>query len=217
MGTTIIGLHLRRGDSGRLIWPYTPITWALRWLHANWLRFSNPVLFIATETPSLVEYFRGYGAVSATDLGIVLGDKPPPKYTYPYQERPDRKCQMDFFPDWFLLQHSDVIVASESTFSVVAAWLSRTVQELWRMRLSFDPDGPTPYGNASNGSCGFEYLPDPWEMEFSSREHLDDYPRIPGTQIDTNPLFEEAWKDWKPKHQSVPEDPEEIQRWMDPP
>jgi len=219
MGKTIIGLHLRRGDSGRLIWPYTPITWCLRWLREHWLRFDQPVLFLATETPSLAEHFREYGVVLATDLGIVLGDRPPPKYEYPYQQRPDRKCQMDFFPDWFLLQHSHVILASESTFSVTAAWLSRTVRELWRMRLSFDPNGPNPNGNRTpaNGSCGFEWIPDPWDMEFSSREHLDDYPGIPGTQIDNNPLFHEAWGRWKPTHPSVPEDPEEIAKWMAPP
>ncbi len=194
-GDTIISLHLRRSDGGRMIYFHTPIAWCLRWLSNNWERFERPVLFIATEAPELVEHFRDYGPIVAEDLGIGFRPQCPPEYIFPHTEQADRARQMDFFPDWYLLQHSDVVLASESTFPFTAAWTSRVNKEFWRPRLSLRD---------------FEQV-DPWNTEMSPREHLDDFPGIPGTSLDSN--VAEYWGDYRNKHAAVPETQEEIDRW----
>lgn len=201
MGKTVVSIHLRRGDSGRLIFFYTPIAWCLQWLRENWARFDDPVLFLATETPSLRKWFTGYDVVLAEDLGIDFKGEPPPNYIYPYDVGEHRKRQLTFFPDWYLLQNSDVVLASESSFSYTAAWTSRVIKEYWRPRLSLR---------------GFEQV-DPWDSEVSPREHLDDFPGIPGTQIDTNEEFARYWTDFKATHPSVPENEEDIKALMEKP
>lgn len=186
-GDTLIGLHLRRGDSGRTIYPLTPIGWCLRWLSTNWNRFTNPVLYIATEDPSLKKHFQEYDAVLAEDVGIHHLATPYPGHV-PYWTLPGRNRSTDFFPDWFVLQRSDVVLASNSMFSMSAAWTSTDNTETWRPRLSIQD---------------FEQV-DPWNMrDFVNREHLDDYPGIPGTQLDDNPGYD--WLGFHPTHPSVPE------------
>jgi len=198
-GKTVIGLHFRRGDSGRLIFFFTPILWALKWLHENWRRFPDPVLYMATEEDDLLAPFAWYRPVTASQLGIEWNTQPYPGYTYPFDPKPERARQMDFFPDWYILQHTDVLLASDSTFSVTAGWLSPTVQEFWKPRLSF---------------CGFEQL-DPWDMHFSPREMVDDY-RIPGTFVNENKHFGDVWKTWKNKAEAEPENPDDWKPYMRP-
>lgn len=198
-GRTLIGLHLRRGDSGRTVYPLTPIGWCLRWLHTNWDRFDKPVLYIATEDPSLKTHFQGYDAVLAEDIGIHYVSVPYPGHV-PYWTIPGRLRSIDFFPDWFMLQQSDVVLASNSMFSMSAAWTSTTNKETWRPKLSLQD---------------FEMV-DPWNMrDFVNHEHLDDYPGIPGTQIDDNPGC--GWMDFHPTYPSVPESPKSFAQWMAPP
>lgn len=197
-GRTLIGLHLRRGDSGRVIYPFTPIGWCLKWLHENWRRFEDPVLFLATEDLSLRRFFGAYNCVVAEDLGITFEAKEYPGYIYPFPIDPRKARQLDFFPDWFLLQQCHVLLCSDSSFSFTAAWTSTRVRETWRMKLSVG---------------GFERI-DPWDCEFCNREHLDDYPGIPGTATDSNPGF--GWEGFAPKHKAVPEDPAMFQQWLRP-
>lgn len=199
MGDTIISLHLRRGDSGRMIYALTPVIWCLRWLKENWKRYSNPVLFLATESVELKRWFKQYGVVTAEDLGVQFTAHPPALYKYPYDIGDHRARQLTFFPDWYIMQHSDVVVGSESTFSASAAWLNPTIQEYWRPRLSLQ---------------GFEKC-DLWNEHVSPREHLNDYPFIPGTQIDSNPAFAPHWKGFKPKYASVPETDDMISSWIE--
>ena len=188
-GATILGLHLRRGDSGRVIYPFTPILWCLRWLRGNWHRFEDPVLFIATEDPSLIPAFEHYRPVVAEDLGITFHARPYPGYRYPFPIEPRKARQLDFFPDWWLLKNVDVLLASDSSFSITAALTSDTIRETWRPRLSLGD---------------FEKL-DLWNMPFCNREHIEDYPGIPGTSIDANPGF--GWEGFKQTVKAVPEDP----------
>ena len=135
-GDTVISLHLRRGDAGRMIFFLTPIIWCLDWLHENWSRFTNPVLYLATETLELKKWFQRWNVVTMDDLGIQLQNNAYPQYNYPYDEDEKRARQMTFMPDWYVMQHSDVVVAAESTFSVSAAWTNRNLKEFWRARLS---------------------------------------------------------------------------------
>lgn len=199
MGKTVIGLHLRRGDSGRLIFFFTPVLWVLKWLHESWRRFADPVLYVATEEDELLEPLAAYKPVTAPALGIRWQPEPYPGYTYPFKPLPERARQMDFFPDWYVLQHSDILMASDSTFSVTAGWLSPTVREFWHPRLSLQ---------------GFEFL-DPWDMHFSPRESVDDFP-IPGTFVQENKRFADVWRTYKPKHKAQPEKPEDWKPWLVP-
>jgi hypothetical protein len=198
MGKTVVTIHIRRGDSGRLIFFFVPVVWYLQWLRDNWGRLDEPVLFLATETIAYKKWFAKYNVLTVEDLGVPLSDAPYPKYDYPYDAGRHRERQLTFFPDWYILQHSDVVVGSESTFSASAAWTGN-IKEYWRPRLSLR---------------GFEQC-DPWNMHVSPREHLNDYPGIPGTQIDSNPEFAEFWKGFKTVHPSVPETDEMIQDWID--
>jgi hypothetical protein len=127
-GHTVIGLHLRRGDSGRVIYPFTPILWCLRWLHYHWERFDDPVLFLSTEDATLAHWFVHYRPVVAEALGLTFTAKPYPGYHYPFPIEPRKARMLDFFPDWYLLQNCDVLLASDSSFSMTAAWTSTTVQ-----------------------------------------------------------------------------------------
>jgi hypothetical protein len=198
-GTTIVSVHIRRGDSGRLIYFFVPITWYLQWLKDNWSRFESPVLYFAIEDLEHKKWFAKYSPVTMDDLGVELQPVPHKGYRYPYDTGSHRARQLTFFPDWYVLQNSDVVVGSESTFSASAAWTSRVNREYWRPRLSLQ---------------GFEQC-DPWNMDVSPREHLDDFPGIPGTQIDSNPAFQEYWKGFKTTHPSVPETDSMIQSWID--
>ena len=199
MGKTLIVLHLRRSDAGRMIFFLTPITWYLRWLREHWRRFENPILYIATEEPALVRYFVHYQPVMMEGLGLVARQQPP-NYVYPYGDRYHDLRQLDFFPDWYIMQHADIVAGSDSTFSFSAAWMNRHVREYWRARLR---------------TQRFEQI-DPWNAEVSWREHLNDYPGIPGTQTDSNPIYGDHWRNYSAKHPSVPLDPEEIASLMTP-
>lgn len=196
-GSTVVALHIRRSDAGRMIFFLTPVTWYLRWLRENWGRLHKPILYIAHEDESLVDYFREYDPWTMERIGIVPRTTPP-NYTYPYGKDYTTLRQLDFFPDWYVMQQADIVVGSDSTFSFTAAWLSRQNKEYWRARLS---------------TQRFE-LVDPWNGDFSWREHLDDYPGIPGTQLDDNPTYGNHWANYTPKHPSVPIDPEELKELM---
>ncbi len=189
LGKTVIGLHIRRADAGRMIYHLSPVSWYLNWLASNWSRFSNPVLFIATEDLSLVPAFVKYQPVLVENLGITLQAKPYPLDIVPTKDEdlePPVPRRLDYFPDWWMLATSDVIVASDSTFSFTAAMANRNLCEFWQSQLSVR---------------GFVKR-DPWDSEVSSREHLNDHPCIPGTQLDENPYWE---KNYIPAHKAVPE------------
>lgn len=197
-GDTVIGLHLRRGDGGRMIFFWTPMVWVLKWLRENWSRFERPVLYIATEDVGLAYWFQNYRPVLMENLGFTAKAEPPPQYVYPH-DHPERKPrQLSFFPDWYILQHCDVVLAAESTFGVSAAWVSRTCREFWRPRISL---------------VGFEQV-DMWNTCVSPREHLNDFPGIPGTQLDDNPEYARYWNGYKSANTAVPEEEQEIRKWM---
>jgi len=196
-GDHVIALHLRRGDSGQGIHFRTPIGWCLRWLHDNWGRFHNPVLYLATEDVGLLRHFAGYNPVVAENLGIEHIPAPYPDYRPIFEITQARARQVDFFPDWYLVQHADVVLASNSMFSMSAAWTSTTAREVWRPRLSLG---------------GFEPV-DPWDLQdFLCREPLDHHPGIPGTQSEDHPG--DGWATSSPI--PVPEHDSELVPWRYP-
>jgi len=170
---TTIGLHMRRGDTGRLIFYLTPNEWYLAWLKEHWSRFENPQLFIASEEPSDIEAFREYHPISAKNL-IQLSDERYQLYNYLQYDLTNPTAEsMDWFPDWWLLTHCDVLLFGESTFSFSAAMMDSHLRECWRSVLSKQQ---------------FVKI-DPWDSYPLVREHLDDYPNIPGTFYQSNPKW----------------------------
>lgn len=173
---TVIGLHLRRGDTGRDIFYLTPNEWYLQWLKENWNRFDNPQLVIATETPTDVGVFSEYSPLIVDDLLDRTIDKYQTfRYLQPDVSDPTRES-MDWFPDWYLLTQCDVLLIGESTFGFTAAMMSQRIDECWQSKLSTQT---------------FHRI-NPWDSYPLCLEHLDDYPAIPSTRYDSNPKY---WSD----------------------
>ncbi len=170
---TLVGLHMRRGDTGRAIFYLTPNEWYLAWLAEHWNNFVNPRLFIATEEPSDVYAFEKYNPITSHDL-LILKEERYQLYNYlRYDLANPTSTSMDWFPDWYLLSQCDVMLFGESTFSFSAAMLNKNLAECWQSRLS---------------TQAFERI-DPWNIQPLMREHLDDYPGIPGTCVESNPQW----------------------------
>jgi len=168
-GKTIVGIHLRRGDYGRSLFYVTPVSWYLDWLAKHWGRLDNPVLFIATEDASLATEFAGYNPCLTEDLGINLQDVPLANCTYLPPDLQDHDPRaMDFYPDFWLLQHSNILLIPNSSFSFVAAMLNKNLQELWRSDL------PT---------ATFHKI-DPWNSHPLLQDKAEDYKHIPGVCLD---------------------------------
>lgn len=182
---TCIGLHFRRGDTGRVNYYLTPVAWYLQWLEKHWDRFDDPVLYIATEEAGLEKAFAKYNPLIPERLGVELTKDEVPQYQYLRQDLQDpTPVAMDFLPDWVFLTKCHVVLMPNSTFSFTAAMISPDLQELWRSRLSTQK---------------FERI-EPWDCTPLTYEHLDDYPGIPDTQYDSNHYWQ---KGFKPKHPSA--------------
>ncbi len=173
-GKTLVGLHLRRGDYGRLSFYITPTSWYLNWLRQHWDGLNEPVLFIATESPELVDEFAAYNPVIATDLGVDLSTMPLDNYPYLGHDMEHRDpWQMDFFPDWFLLSECDMILMPNSTFSMTAAMFSDTVQKVYRSDL------PTQ-----------EFVEiDPWNCAPLTHDQAEDWRHVSGVCLNENPKW----------------------------
>lgn len=124
-GKTVIALHVRLGDKyadGRFV--FTPLTAYADWLRERWAGWPSPVLFIASDDPSVAGEFAEFQPVLAGDLG---------------------STDPEFYLDFFLLTQADVLLISNSTFSFAAAMLNeratqfvRPVPELGEL-VDFDP------------------------------------------------------------------------------
>lgn len=174
LGETKIGIHLRRGDYGRNIFPIIPTSWYVAWLHRNWGRFENPVLFVATETTELVNDFSEFNPQTVETLGISLRDMPMADCTYLKRDLLYHDSRaMDWYPDFHLLSHCDVVLGPSSSFSFFAAMLNPSLQEYWRASLK------TAWWQRTN----------PWDAYPMLREHVRDYPHLPGITAPDNPYF----------------------------
>jgi len=99
----LIGIHIRRGDYGRPPNRIAPNEWYLKWLQENWDDLDNPTLFIASDeiNAALLEF----------------GKYSP--FNYWHEEE-----GMRMFVDHYVMQHCDILLASNSTFSFTAAMLN---------------------------------------------------------------------------------------------
>lgn len=126
-GKTAIGIHLRLKDYGFSYFFIAPTIWYKKWLESIWETVEEPVLFIASDEPEKVlQDFSEYNPVTTKDLGIELPEA-------------------EFYPDFYLLSHCDVLAISNSSFSFAASMLNERgklfVRPDWRSQklVSYDP------------------------------------------------------------------------------
>ena len=189
---TLVGLHLRRGDTGRRTGPYyiSAVEWYLDWLSEHWARFRDPVLFIATEDDDDLAAFGEFSPVIA-DFLVDREAEAYPQYNYLLADLKDpTPANMQFLPDWLALSMCDILLIGESTFSFTAAMLGNC-RELWRSKLSTQK---------------FHSI-DPWDAYPLVREDLRDFPGIEGTYYTENPKWEGG--------EVPPEKRADVANWMD--
>ncbi len=145
LGRDVVGLHLRLGDYGRLIFYITPVQWYRNWLAAIWPLLDDPVLFIAAEDRSQVEAFADYNPQTAESLGVDMKAEPIEDYSYQqYDKDHPQPHTMQFMGDFFLLTQCRYLAIPNSTFSFAAAMFSE------RLRHCFRSDLPTQRFGGSN-------------------------------------------------------------------
>jgi hypothetical protein len=140
-GTTVIGLHIRRGDFLSLpLFGFTypvPSRWWKEWLKQIWNTLDSPVLLICSDDlDDVVQEFQEYAPVTYRDMKVVL---------------PERMKHLDFYVDFYLLSHCDVLGVGNSTFSFVASLLNeqgrKFVRPHWDLSskfIEFDPWNSAP-------------------------------------------------------------------------
>lgn len=103
-GRTLVALHIRQTD-----WwdkAYTPLSLYLDWLEQTWGQFDDPVLFVATDEPSVVAEFARYRPATPADF-------------------PCRWDGLDYLQDFHVLTQADVLAVSTGSFALTAAALNR--------------------------------------------------------------------------------------------
>ena len=116
-GSTLVAIHMRRGDYHGLGWgPFViaPPEWYRKWLDGVWDKLYRPVLFIASDSPGEVSgEFDDFRPLFGTDLGVDLSPA-------------------DFYPEFYVLTQADMLAISNSTFSFVASMLNTTAKGFFR-------------------------------------------------------------------------------------
>jgi hypothetical protein len=104
---------LRRGDfDGDIFWR-APEDIYLNWLEALWPTLTRPVLYVASDDPSVVAAFERFAPISAANIkGKVPG--------------------IEFYTDHSILTQADHVAVSPSTFSWTACWLNTTAKSFAR-------------------------------------------------------------------------------------
>jgi len=147
-GRTAVAIHLRRTDYGFSYFYRTPVQWYLDQLARIWPTLDRPFLYVASDAiDEVIGHFAAYDPVTAADLGA----------SWPVHE---------YYRDFYVLQHCDVLLIPNSTFSFAAAMLNAGLQRAYRSHLP------------SRGFVPF----DPWDakpldQEWSARVEM--YPWMP--------------------------------------
>ena len=133
LGNTLVSIHLRRGDFGTPPFHISPSTWYLQWLREIWPTLNHPVLFVASDSLDLVlGDFAEFRPVTIRDLGVEI------KFA-------------GYYPEYYILTQSDILAASNSTFSTTAALLNSTGRAFYRpdfaqgRLVEFDPWNTHPF------------------------------------------------------------------------
>lgn len=104
-GSTLVAIHIRRGDFGRGQFWIAPTSWYLSWLEELWPRLHRPRLYIASDDAGVVGDFAAYAPVTAADL-------------------PPLPPGLEFLPDFECLRRADHVAVSNSSFSIAATLLN---------------------------------------------------------------------------------------------
>jgi hypothetical protein len=128
-GKTIVGIHVRRGDyitEPRLGFTLVvPTKWYCEWLETIWDELEEPVLFLCSDDlDSILPDFNKFSPITSQDLNIKL-----PKRM--------EDLDIDFYVDFFLLSHCDVVCVSNSVFSFVACMLNERAHTFVRPHWDF--------------------------------------------------------------------------------
>lgn len=105
--STVVAIHIRKGDCNIPTRRHNivPNQWYLEWLKENWSKLDNPKLFIASDE---IDKARD-------DFG---------------EYRPSNFREANFLCDYYMLQHCDYLLISNSTFSFAAAMLNENAERL---------------------------------------------------------------------------------------
>jgi Glycosyl transferase family 11 len=128
-GKTIVGIHVRRGDyitEPRLGFTLVvPTKWYCEWLETIWDELEDPVLFLCSDDlDSILPDFDKFSPVTSRDLNIELPERM-------------EDLGIEFYADFFLLSHCDVVCASNSVFSFVACMLNERANTFVRPHWDF--------------------------------------------------------------------------------
>lgn len=139
-GKTIVGIHIRRGDflifknTDKERWFYTTSTDTYKkLLNEIWNSLVEPVLFIASDDPEVIQDFKEYCPISSVDL---------------FQNLPS--FLTEFYTDFHVLSNCDIMAISNSTFSFTASILNKNGKKFYRPTykpeklIEFDPWNSTP-------------------------------------------------------------------------
>ena len=130
-GRAVVAIHIRRADFGYGPFWIAPMEWYHAWLEQNWSRWPDPVLYIATDDPSIMPAFERYQTLSAKNF-------------------PEFPRDLAFVLDFFVMARADTLAIANSTFSFVAAMLNAHAEGFWRPDpnrrelTNFDPWASTP-------------------------------------------------------------------------
>lgn len=170
--STMIGIHIRKGDYGRGMFYLTPTPWYLDWLKEWWPQLDNPVLYVASEDLSDVEAFAEYHPWTAARLGMSLVDTPYAKAFERSRLTVDKATgntvDLNFAADWLMLSQCQYLVTGNSSFSFSAGMMNPTPPRFFRASL---PDG--------------EIIEEPlWNTWPMRREKAETYRHLPGVCVD---------------------------------
>jgi hypothetical protein len=122
-GRTLISIHLRRGDylnykgtDMEKTFYITPTNSYKKLLNNLWDTLDRPILYIASDDlESVLPEFQEYQPISYKDIGQSV----PTSFK-------------DFFVDYYVLCHSDIMAISNSTFSFTASALNNKGHKFYR-------------------------------------------------------------------------------------
>jgi len=111
---TVIAVHVRRGDmvTNPDFW-VAPVDWYLTHLTRIWEESDKPILYVATDEPSVKHAFKRFGALVDRDVS-------------------DPIPGAEFFTDWFVLSRAHHLCISNSTFSFTASMMNMTCVDFFR-------------------------------------------------------------------------------------
>ncbi len=137
-GKTIVGIHMRRDDYlAQVRTGFTlvfPASWYCEWLEKIWHDLEDPILFLCSDDlDQVLPAFEKFSPVTSRDLPVTLPESM-------------QNTNIEFYTDFFILSHCDIVATSNSIFSFAACLLNEQgrlfVRPHWNFSakfIDFDP------------------------------------------------------------------------------